>query len=70
MTRTDLTKTSQSGAHHARLDSDWYLSNSSLESGCAPLVERRRFGRALMRAIKGVSEYLRARRGSLTGRRP
>jgi hypothetical protein len=69
MTRTDPTTTSQGGAHHTRLGPDWYLSNS-VESGCAPLVERRRFGRALMRAIKGVNEHLLARRRSLAGRDP
>ena len=61
MTRTELSKTAHGGAHHTRLGPDWYLSSSSsLEKDSPPPVERRGFGRALMRVIKGVGGRLRA----------
>jgi hypothetical protein len=65
MTRTDLTRTSQDGARHATLRPDWYLSGN-LENECRP-VKRRGLARALMRAIKGVNEHLRARRARSPG---
>jgi hypothetical protein len=62
MTGTEFTKTSGSAAQHARLGPSWYL-HSSVENDCAPPVERRGFGRALVRLIlNGINERLRARR--------